>query len=210
MSFNDILHKPFKYSYNNITTILVVINVVIFIFTVILPEQVIWNLGLHSRFVFTRGFVWQVATYMFVHSPFGFAHILFNMLALFLFGSLLERRLGSKEFLLFYLVCGTLTGILSLFLNMNVIGASGAIFAVLLAAATFFPEQRVLLFFVLPVKAPVAVIVFTGLSLVFLFTDRSTNIAHFAHLGGIVFGFLYIIVRFRINPIKVFIDSLKP
>jgi len=209
MSFNDILRKPFRYSYNNVTMILIIINVIIFIFTLTIPNQIIYYLGLFSPLVFQKGFIWQIVTYMFVHSPSGFAHILFNMLALFLFGSLLERRLGSKEYLLFYLVSGTLTGILSLFLNMNVIGASGAIFAVLLASATFFPEQRVLLFFVLPVKAPVAVIIFTGLSLVFLFTDRYTNIAHFAHLGGLVFGYLYLLIRFRINSIKVFIDSLK-
>ena len=104
---------------------------------------------------------------MFVHGS--FFHIFFNMLGLFIFGTQLEKRMGSSEFLLLYLFTGLGTGLFALLLGMNVVGASGAIYALLLAFAVYFPDARIIIWFV-PMRAPIAVLVFTGLSLVFHFT----------------------------------------
>ena len=129
------------------------------------------------------------------------------MLGLYMFGVTLEERLGSIEFLLFYLFCGVGAGIGILFLSnpmIPTVGASGALFGLLLAFASFFPEARILLFFFIPMKAPMAVLVFAGISLFFLFTGSAGGISHLGHLAGIVFGFLYLIIRLNTNPITIF------
>ena len=141
---------------------------------------------------------------MFVHGS--FYHILFNMLGLFLFGTQLERRMGSTEFLLLYMLTGVGTGLVSLALGMSVVGASGAIYALLLAFATYFPDARIFFFGFIPMRAPIAVIVFAVLSLVFHFTGLMGGVAHLAHLSGIVLGYLYFVIRIGMNPIRQFID----
>jgi membrane associated rhomboid family serine protease len=88
--------------------------------------------------------------------------------------------------------------------NVPVVGASGAIFGVLLAFATLFPDARILLFWVLPVRAPIAVLIFTLLELWFMLSGTNTGVAHLTHLAGLVFGYLYFLIRMGINPIRVF------
>jgi membrane associated rhomboid family serine protease len=206
MKLIDFIRRPIRYSFYNITMVLIAINVGIFILNSLFPRT-IGVLGLFSSYVFQRGYFWQVCTYMFVHG--GIFHLFFNMFGLLLFGSTLERRLGSFEFLTLYLVTGTATGIVALLFGLNVVGASGALYALLLGYATLFPDSTVLMGFVIPVKAPIAVLIFTVASIFFFFTDRTTNISHLAHLAGIVFGYFYFWIRLNMNPIKIFIDRYR-
>jgi len=140
--------------------------------------------------------VWQLITYQFMHG--GFSHILFNMFALWMFGSSIEDVMGSKKFLIFYLLAGVSAGLLHLFLSplfggapAVTIGASGAIYGVLIAYAMFFPDNLIFIYFLIPVKAKYLI----GFLVVieFLAVDSaSSGVAHLAHLGGALFGFLYI------------------
>jgi membrane associated rhomboid family serine protease len=201
--------RPLRYRFYNATIALIVVNVAFFLLGALAPRFLYSYLALTPLDVFQRGELWQVVTYMFVHG--GFWHIAFNMLALFMFGGPLERRWGSPEFLLYYFVTGVGAGVATLVVNwyaglgaVAVIGASGAIFGVLLAFATEFPDTRVLLFWVLPVRAPLAVLVFSGLELFFLVSGTRSGVAHLTHLAGLLFGYLYFLVRMRVNPLKVF------
>jgi membrane associated rhomboid family serine protease len=135
---------------------------------------------------------WTLITYMFLHgSP---THLLFNMISLFFFGPRVESRLGSRHFLGLYFVSGLVGGILSIIFTPRVpgvIGASGAIFGVTLAFARYWPRDPIYIWGIVPVEARWLVIIMTALS---LFGARSggDGIAHFAHLGGFLGGYLYL------------------
>lgn len=158
-----------------------------------------------------NGYVWQFFTYMFEH--YDFNHILFNMLGVFIFGTQVEQAMGSREFILFYLLTGFLSGVLSFFYfiitglyGVILLGASGALFGVMLAFATFFPRARILVFFILPVPAPILVLLYTALELFYSFSGMGGNVAHYTHVAGFLVAYLYLLIRHRINPIKVFRD----
>jgi len=149
--------------------------------------------------------VWTFVTYMFMHG--GFTHILFNMFGLFIFGMHVERQMGSREFLLYYFVTGTLAGMFSFAVYyftgnywVALMGASGALFAVELAYAIFFPDSIIYVWGILPLRAPVMVLGFTALELLFSITGGRGNVAHLTHLAGFGFGWLYFVIRFGINP----------
>ena len=149
--------------------------------------------GLIPQYVI-KGFVWQIFTYMFLHSPDIF-HILFNMYALWMFGTALEARWGTREFVKYYMVTGIGAGIISTIMYIRVptviIGASGAVYGLLLAFGMMFPTQIVYLFFAFPVQARYLVLIFGVLE--FIFGIRGGGgVAHFAHLGGIAVGYVYL------------------
>jgi membrane associated rhomboid family serine protease len=196
--------RTLPYAYFNVTAGLIIVCVVVYLATRVSPRAALY-LGLEPQLVTQAGFYWQLVTYMFVHDPRGIMHILMNMLGLYLFGIPLERRMGSWEFLVYYLVCGVGAGLVALVLGVAVIGASGAIYALLLAFATFFPQSRIYVMGVLPLQAPVAVAVFAGLSIFFQVTGLWGGVAHFAHLAGIVVGYLYFVLRLRVDPIREFL-----
>jgi membrane associated rhomboid family serine protease len=147
------------------------------------------------------GWVWQFVTYMFLHGS--FFHIFFNMYALFLFGRPLEERWGWKEFLSFYLITGVGAGIVTFFwyLMKNpfvpTIGASGAIFGLILAFGLEFPDTVLLLFFIIPLRAKYAAFIFGGIELVMILTGSLQGIGHLTHLAGLLFGYLYYLLRIR-------------
>jgi membrane associated rhomboid family serine protease len=148
----------------------------------------LWPLG--AGFAF-----WQLFSYMFIHA--GFTHILFNMLALWMFGMELEHLMGSRKFLIFYLLCGLGGGIANLvvapmFTSVGpTVGASGAVYGVLLAFGMLFPERPIYIYFLLPIKAKYFVVMYMAFE---IFSIGSMDgIAHFAHLGGALVGFLYLI-----------------
>jgi membrane associated rhomboid family serine protease len=140
--------------------------------------------------------VWQLITYQFMHG--GFSHIFFNMFALWMFGASIEDIFGSKKFLIFYLLAGISAGLLHLFVSPLLggapavtIGASGAVYGVMIAYAMFFPDNLIFLYFLIPVKAKYLI----GFMIVieFLAVDSAASgVAHLAHLGGALFAFLYI------------------
>jgi membrane associated rhomboid family serine protease len=133
---------------------------------------------------------WTILTYMFVHG--GFGHILFNMLSLYFFGPRVEERLGGRRFAIMYFVSGMMGALLSVFFApyAAIIGASGAVFGVMLAFAHFWPRDQILIWGILPVEARVMVIAMTVMAVVFGFTGAQSGVAHFAHLGGFVGGWI--------------------
>ena len=135
---------------------------------------------------------WTLITYMFLHG--GLGHILFNMLALFFFGTRVEQRLGSRHFILLYLVSGIAGALLSLAFTPRafIVGASGAVFGVSFAFAYFWPRDRIYIWGVLPIEARWLVILTTAIALFGGFTGAQGGIAHFAHLGGYVGSWLYL------------------
>ncbi|MDP1676844.1 MAG: rhomboid family intramembrane serine protease [Bacteroidota bacterium] len=145
---------------------------------------------------FGAGFgFWQLFTYMFMHAS--FTHILFNMLALWMFGMELEHVWGSRKFFIYYLLCGFGGGLANLliapmFTSVGpTVGASGAVYGVLLAFGMMFPERLIYVYFLLPIKAKYFVVMYMAFE---IFSVGSMDgIAHFAHLGGALVGFVYLL-----------------
>lgn len=146
---------------------------------------------------------WTIITYMFAHSRTGISHILFNMLALYIFGPRVELRLGGPTFIRLYLIAGISGGLLSLLFTpyAQIVGASGAIFGIQLAFAKYFPRERIYIWGVVPVEARVLVVIMTALS-VFGGFSGGGNTAHFAHLGGYVGAFFYLLLVEKRSPSK--------
>jgi membrane associated rhomboid family serine protease len=140
---------------------------------------------------------YQVVTYAFLHGS--FAHIFFNMFALFMFGPQLEYLWGSKRFTLFYFVCVLSAGLTQLAVTSAMgsmyptVGASGGIFGILLAFALFFPQQRIAIYGIIPMPAWLFVLLYGILELVLGVTNTRAGVAHFAHLGGMLGGALLIL-----------------
>lgn len=135
---------------------------------------------------------WTIITYMFVHG--GLWHIGFNMLALFFFGPRVEERLGSRQFLWLYFISGVSGAVLSFLMTpgASIVGASAAIFGVMLAFAYFWPDAPILIWGIIPIPARILVILTTVLALWSGFGGGGGNIAHFAHLGGYAGAFIYL------------------
>jgi membrane associated rhomboid family serine protease len=149
---------------------------------------------------------WQLFTYGFLHG--GFPHIFFNMLGLWMFGSDIERLFGSRYFLLYYFACLVSAGLCQLVVvsmaggpAYPTLGASGALYGLLLAFGMYFPRRMVMLIFPpIPMPARIFVIVFGGLELLFGVMGTADGVAHFAHLGGMLGGWLTIQYRRRGFP----------
>jgi membrane associated rhomboid family serine protease len=161
-----------------------------------------WSLGLVPSAV-SGGFqVWRLATYMFLHG--GVFHLLFNMLVLWMFGTELERIWGRRYFLKFYLVTGIGAGILTVLFSMLpigvaeeislsvVIGASGAIYGLLLAYALYFPDRQILFALLFPIPAKYFVMIIGAISLYSSLGAAGGGVAHMTHLGGLIVGYLYL------------------
>jgi membrane associated rhomboid family serine protease len=160
--------------------------------------------------------IWQFFTYLFLHDPHGFSHILFNMLALWMFGAELERQWGRKEFLKYYFICGVGAGLCVFFadwfftgLTTRTIGASGAVYGLLLAFGVLFADRTVLYNFLFPMKAKYMVMIIGAIVFLSSLGAASNGVSHVAHLGGMVIGYVYIKrgskMRIRID----FIESLN-
>jgi membrane associated rhomboid family serine protease len=146
--------------------------------------------------------IWQLVTYLFLHSLASPWHILLNMLALWMFGAAIEETWGTRRFLQFYFICGVGAGICVVLANMAVgnpyqpvIGASGAIYGVLLAFGMLFPDQEVLLMLIIPMKAKYMVMIFGAIAFLGSFQMGGT-VSSLAHLGGMVVGYIYIKTQF--------------
>ncbi|MBC8320658.1 MAG: rhomboid family intramembrane serine protease [Bacteroidetes bacterium] len=219
---------------------LLIINGLFFLATIALDSTLHINLvkylGLHYPLSHDFG-MWQLVSYMFMHG--GFAHILFNMFALWMFGNVLENVWGPRRFLNYYLITGIGAGIvqiivawlrissveadlspeqiaiviqqgadvlsrgmnyenldmgaLNLIINTPTVGASGAVFGILLAFGMMFPNSLIYVYFAIPVKAKYFVMIYGAIELYMGFSNNpADNVAHFAHLGGMIFGFFLI------------------
>src|SRR5260221_822449 len=151
--------------------------------------------------------LWQVVSCMFLHSTSWLGHLLLNMLMLWMFGAEVERALGTREFVKYYFVCGIGAGLTRclMFWDNRTIGASGAVFGVMLAYAFLFPGRQILFWFIFPMSALTFVLLCTGMELYSLLS-LSDNVAHIAHLGGMLFGYLYLK---RVWRIRQFVDELR-
>ncbi len=181
---------------------LLIINVILFLGIKLLPPQIGEMMPFFSPAT-GRFQPFQIITYMFTHFDVG--HIFFNMLSLYFLGPLVEMALGPKRFLGLYMISG-LTGLAAHFLVwylpyltgdtsmeplFSVLGASGAVFGVTIAFATLFPERELMLLFPpIPIKAWVMALILVGIGLYQGLTGTGGNIAHFAHLGGALAGFI--------------------
>lgn len=149
--------------------------------------------------------LWQLVTYLFLHDPFGFSHILFNMLALWMFGADLERTWGRHEFLKYYFLCGVGAGLCVIVanllfsnnLNSSTIGASGAIYGLLFAFGYLYPDREILFSFLFPIKAKYFVMIIGAIAFLSSVGGSGNGISHVAHLGGMVIGFFYLRTRGR-------------
>lgn len=182
-------------------------NVVVFLAQIFFPVLTP-VLGLRPVFVL-RGWAWQLGTYMFLHG--GLFHILFNMLALWMFGAELERIWGTRYFLKFYFVTGIGAGALTVLFSLLpfgfaeqlqysvIIGASGAIYGLLLAYALYFPDRPIYMYFVFPIPAKVFVAIMGAIAFVSSLSDAG-GVANATHLGGLLVAYLFL-KGARIHPV---------
>jgi len=161
--------------------------------------------GLTPALVYTKYYLWQLCTYMFLHGD--FFHIFLNMYALMLFGIPVEQLWGSKKFFIYYFFTGIGAGIVIFLINISIggtaafiptIGASGAVFGLLLAFGILFPDVELLVFFFIPMKAKFLVVLYGGLELMALLSSgTNSNVSHIGHLGGIAFGLIFFLITRR-------------
>jgi membrane associated rhomboid family serine protease len=177
-------------------------NVGVFLLEWIFFPQMLRFFGLTPRAVFESGWIWQIVTYLFLHAdP---LHLLINMLTLWMFGTELERLWGTRAFVRYYFLTGIGAAITTLVVSLlpfnfaaaiymtPTVGASGAIYGLLLAYGVIFRDRPILMFFLFPVPARWFVIITGALVLWASLTDPTGGTAHLAHLGGMLFGYVYL------------------
>jgi membrane associated rhomboid family serine protease len=185
---------------------LIVANVAVFLLMWLMPaglRQAMQEfLGLVPAAIFESFRLWQPVTYMFLHDTRAFGHILFNMLALWMFGTELERMWGTKAFLRYYFATGIAAAITTIVVSLTpfsaaagmyntvTIGASGAIYGLLLAYGLTFPNRPIYIYFIFAIPAKYFVMIMGAIALLSSMGDSGSGIAHITHLGGLVAGFI--------------------
>jgi membrane associated rhomboid family serine protease len=186
-----------------VTTALIVANAAIFLLQSVAPQIIepfaLWPLATGSLNMGAAFLPWQVVSYAFLHGS--LLHLAFNMFALYMFGGAIERVFGTRRYLVFYFVCVVSAAITQLVVAMlagaiyPTIGASGGVFGLLLAYGLYFPHNRIMLLFPpIPMPARVFVVVYAVVELFLGVTGSQEGVAHFAHLGGMIGGF--VLLRF--------------
>lgn len=180
-------------SLSNAVRMLIAWNVIFFLLQ-LLTRHIVDNFLELTPSRVLHGEVWRLASYLFLHG--GFMHLLFNMLALWMFGSELEYLWGTTRFVKYYFFTGIGAGVCSVLVNLNsdiaTIGASGSVFGLLLAYGMTFPNRPILLYFILPIPAKYFVALYGLLELFSTVFSRGSGVAHYAHLGGLLFGWLFL------------------
>jgi membrane associated rhomboid family serine protease len=180
--------------------VLIITNVVVFALNLIVGDVMTLRLGLVPQAVFEHFALWQPFTYMFLHSTSGIGHILINMLSLWMFGTELERTWGTRFFTKYYIITGVGAAATSLLLSMmfkdiyyNVtVGASGAIYGLLLAYGMYYPNRPIYLYFLFPIPARIFVMIVGAIAFFSAISGPGGGVAHSAHLGGLLVGYLYL------------------
>ena len=193
--------------------ILIITNVVAYLASLVVPALII-KFAVVPAAVFGQLAVWQLVTYMFLHGSIG--HLLINMLSLWMFGTELERMWGTRFFTKYYFVTGIGAGVTTLLWSLSplpfadeiyysaMIGASGAVYGVLLAYALSFPHRPIYMYFVFPIPAKYFVMIIGAITFLSSVGSGGSGVAHTAHLGGLAVGYLYL-KGLRIRPL----DELK-
>jgi membrane associated rhomboid family serine protease len=178
-------------------------NIGVFVVSLFAPD-VIDLLGLRPVQVIEHLWVWQLVTYLFVHSPVQFTHILFNMLAVWMFGVELERRWGTRGFVKFYFITGVGAGLCTLAVSLlpfaaarsmydvPTIGASGSVYGLLMAWAILFPHRQILFMMIFPLPARTYVLIMGAIAFLSAVGASGGAVANVAHLGGLLFGYVYL------------------
>jgi membrane associated rhomboid family serine protease len=183
----------FGYGVTPVIKKLMIIMGAVFLLQMVVSNRISFYLGLVPILVWKKYFLWQLATYIFLHG--GITHLLFNLLALWMFGGELESYWGSKKFLRYFLFCGVGAGICTIIFTpyqfIPVIGASGAIYGILLAFGWLFPNRLIYIYFLFPIPAKYMVIIFGLIELFSSMEGTGGGVAHLTHLGGLLFGLLY-------------------
>ena len=203
----------FKQSFNRPTItipsgvkFLLIINIIVFILIELSGQKnlLFRTFGLVPSLVWTKFKIWQLFTYLFIHG--GIFHIFFNMFVLWMFGKDLESQWGKMEFLLFYFVCGIGAGLITVLFSVNsivpIVGASGAIYGLLLAYGFTYPNQMVYLYGLVPIKVKYMVL---GLGAIAFFASLSasqSNVSHITHLSGMIIGLIFIYFNINWKVIK--------
>lgn len=197
MSFQEFKPRQFQQLPMVVKNILI-INIVLFVGKFLLADKIDLDRYLDLFPIGDTNFKpHQFITYMFMHAD--ISHIFLNMLAVYMFGSILESMWGPKRFLNFYLLCGLGAAALQLAISAFhneytvLLGASGAVFGLLVAFAMMFPNTELQLYFIIPVKAKYLVTAYAAFELYNGFFTND-NVAHFAHLGGLVMGIIIMLV----------------
>jgi membrane associated rhomboid family serine protease len=185
------------------TQALILVNAIAFVLQMVLSDAMIGPLALWPRARHCGP--WQIVTYACLHGS--VTHLLFNMFGVYMFGSDLERVWGSRRFLIYYMVCAITAAIAQLIVAQvtgavyPTVGASGGVFGLLLAFAMVFPRRMIMpLFPPIPMRAPVFVTIYGVLELVLGVTGSQAGVAHFAHLGGMAGGYLWMKLGNRVRP----------
>ena len=175
---------------------MMIVTAGVFLLQMVVGYRIHFYLGLVPILVWKKFFLWQLVTYLFLHG--GLSHLLFNLLALWMFGGELENFWGSRRFLFYFFFCGVGAGLCTVLVSpyqmIPVVGASGAIYGLLLAFGWLFPNRPIFIYFLFPIPAKYFVIIFGFLE--FLYFSRGGTgggISHITHLGGLLFGFFYMV-----------------
>ncbi|MBI5374841.1 MAG: rhomboid family intramembrane serine protease [Candidatus Schekmanbacteria bacterium] len=195
---NTYYRGGYRYSFGGSLTpavkSLIYINAGFFLLQTFTKDKILFIFGLIPKLVIGELYVWQLFTYQFLHG--GLFHILFNMLALWMFGSDLERRWGSGFFMKYYFLCAIWAGISSTAFTPSsmvpIIGASGAVYGILLAYGLLYPDRTILMYFVFPMKMRYFLILIGGIEFFSTISATNAGVAHIAHLGGMIFGYIYL------------------
>ena len=174
--------------------LLIIANIAVFALSYLVGGKFYDLFGLVSEHVLVDRWIWQLVSYLFIHGS--FFHLLFNLFALWMFGMPVEKQYGEQGFLKYYFVCGLGAAAASVALSPHstipVIGASGPVYGLLVAFAMLYPDAVVYLYFLIPVKAAHMAILFGLIEFFAGATSATPGVARFAHLGGMVTGYLYI------------------
>lgn len=191
--------------------LLLIINTGFFVIQTFVDHRIVMLLGLVPQLVWQELYVWQLFTYQFLHG--GLFHLLFNMLALWMFGCQLERRWGSAFFVKYYFVSVVGGAILNTLLIPDQvapsIGASAGIYGILLAYGLIYPEQIVYFYFLFPIKMKHFVWIIGAIALYSSIASGQSGIAHLAHLGGMLFGYLYLRGGNPWERLKLYLDRRR-
>jgi membrane associated rhomboid family serine protease len=179
-------------------------NVAVFFLTFFAPRFFVGFFGLIPQEVLESLWLWQLGTYLFIHDPTGFMHVLFNMLAVWMFGVELERRWGTPAFVRFYLVTGVGAGLATVVVSLlpfdatrgiygsATIGASGAVYGLILAWALIFPHRQILFMMIFPLPARVFAFILGAMSFLSAAGGLNGSVAEATHLSGLVIAWLYL------------------
>lgn len=209
-------HRPlFSRQWGGAIKWLIIANVSVYLVQVFAGRNFLYTFGLVPYQITRNLRLWQIFTHMFLHG--GLFHLLINLFVLWMFGKPIEKKWGTNSFLKYYFTCGLGAGFFIFITSLNsripVVGASGAIYGILVAFAMLYPDSIIYLYFLFPIKAKHFVILIGAVALLAGISRGRSNIAHFGHLGGLLVGYVYLkfpLWKHRFHPAKIFASLRLP